>query len=106
MEKRLTQSDVALDLGITPGAYYKIESGPTEISVKKLAEIAAILEVDMSYFFEFKAANKLEDANKAYGFATKSDIDELVKSINKLKQEVAALKTSSQKQPPRKKKKA
>ena len=95
VEKRLTQSDVALDLHITPGAYSKIESGPTEITVKKLEEIAAILEVDITYFFpEKSSAHKAEDPNKPYGIATKADIEELTRIINKMKQEITSLKAS------------
>lgn len=105
MEKGLTQSDVALDLGITPGTYSKIESGPTEISVKKLGAIAKILEVEMSYFFPGQSIPaRLEDNNRSYGFAMKNDIEELTRQINKIKQEVAALKTASP--APGKKKKA
>ncbi|HEV7783424.1 MAG TPA: helix-turn-helix transcriptional regulator [Chitinophagaceae bacterium] len=106
VEKRLTQSDVAVDLGITPGAYSKIESGPTEISVKKLGEIAVILEVDITYFFETRTASKVEDTNKSYGYATKTDIEELMKSINKMKQEMASLKATLHAPVPKKKKKA
>lgn len=105
VEKRLTQGDVAVDLGITSGAYSKIESGPTTISVKKLGEIAAILEVDITYFFESYTSNKIEDANKSYGFATKSDIEELMFIIKKMQQEIAALKTGPQTPVPKKKKK-
>jgi transcriptional regulator with XRE-family HTH domain len=105
VEKRLTQSDVALDLGITAGAYSKIESGPTEISIKKLAAIADILEVNISYFFQQEGAiNKIEDQNKTYGFATKKDIEELITTINKMKQEILNLKASLP-TPPKKKKK-
>jgi transcriptional regulator with XRE-family HTH domain len=106
VEKGLTQSDVALDLGITPGAYSKIESGPTEISVKKLGAIAKILEVEMSYFFRGQVpVSNLEDNNKSYGFATKTDIEELTRLINKMKQEIASLKASLQPPAARKKKK-
>lgn len=93
VEKRLTQTDVAIDLGISHGAYSKIESGPTELSIKKLLAIAKVLEVNMTYFFpEEIAINKIEDQNKTYGFATKKDIEELIKTINKMKQELADLK--------------
>ena len=105
VEKRLTQSDVALDLGITAGAYSKIESGPTEISIKKLVAIAEILEVGMSYFFlEESTVNRIDDQNKTYGFATKKDIEELINTINKMKQEILNLKASLP-TPPKKKKK-
>ena len=105
VEKRLTQSDVALDLGITAGAYSKIESGPTEISIKKLVAIAEILEVGMSYFFvEESTVNRIDDQNKTYGFATKKDIEELINTINIMKQEILNLKASLP-TPPKKKKK-
>lgn len=96
VEKKLTQSDVALDLGITPGAYSKIESGPTEISVKKLIEIASILEVDISYFLQkHNASNKLEDAHNIYGYATKIELAELAHAIKKIQQEIASIKVAA-----------
>jgi transcriptional regulator with XRE-family HTH domain len=105
-EKGLTQSDIAVDMGITAGAYNKIETGPTAITIEKLAEIAAILEVDITYFFQKKSTiNKAEDGDKPYGFATKSDIEELTGIINKLKQEIASLKASLPAPPVVKKKK-
>ena len=64
------------------------------------------MEVDITYFFQGKVtANKTEDPNKPYGFATKSDIEELTGIINKLKQEVASLRAGLQKPAPIKKKK-
>jgi transcriptional regulator with XRE-family HTH domain len=83
VEKRLTQSDVALDLGITPGAYSKIESGPTELSVKKLAEIAAILEVKITYFFQEESSVRgVVKHSEVDGYATKNDIEELLSLIH------------------------
>lgn len=94
-EKRLTQSDVALDLGITPGAYNKIESGPTAITVEKLGEIADILEVDITYFFPEKGdVHKVENSNRTISYATKTDLEEVSRTINKMKQEIATLKAS------------
>jgi transcriptional regulator with XRE-family HTH domain len=106
VEKRLTQSDVAVDLGVTAGAYSKIESGPTALTIEKLAAIAAILEVDIAYFFkEGGISNKVEDPAAPFGYATKSEVEELAKAINKLKQEMAVLKASVQKPAVVKKKK-
>jgi transcriptional regulator with XRE-family HTH domain len=95
VEKRLTQSDMAIDLGITPGAYSKIESGPTEITVKKLAAIAAILEVDMTYFFQkYSSISKVEEPNRAIGYATKADIEEITHAIKKMQHEITNLKAA------------
>jgi transcriptional regulator with XRE-family HTH domain len=91
--KDFSQENMAGELGISTSAYSKIERGVTDTSVGRLNEIAKILEVDAAYFFQDQSAiNKINDPNKNYGFATKSDIEELTKIINKLKQELAGLK--------------
>ncbi len=101
---------MAGELGISTSAYSKIERGVTDPSIGRMGEIAKILEVDISYFFQEQGSispiNKAEDHNKPYGFATKSDIEELISIINKMKQEIASLKTGLQKPAVKKKKKA
>jgi len=84
---------MAADLNITPSAYSKIERGITDPSIGRLEQIAKILGVDVTYFFQ-EAGDplKMEDTDKVYGFATKGDIEELNKIINQLKQEIALLK--------------
>jgi transcriptional regulator with XRE-family HTH domain len=106
--KDYSQENIAGELGISTSAYSKIERGVTDPSIGRMGEIAKILDVDISYFFQEAATtilNKTEDPNRPYGFATKSDIEELVSIINKMKQEIANLKASLAKQPPTKKKK-
>ncbi len=99
---------MAGELGISTSAYSKIERGVTDPSVGRMGEIAKILDVDISYFFQehTNAVNKAEDHTKPYGFATKSDIEELSKLINKMNQEIAHLKASLPKPAVKKKKKA
>ncbi len=104
--KDYSQENMAGELGISTSAYSKIERGVTDPSVGRIAEIAKILDVDVSYFFqEPAAADKMEDSNRLYGFATKSDIEELTRIINKMKQEIANLKISLPTAAPKKKKK-
>lgn len=53
--KNLTQSHMANELGITQGAFSKIELGETELSYNKLSRIANILGIsteDISQFNE------------------------------------------------------
>ncbi len=102
--KDYSQENMAGELGISTSAYSKIERGVTDPSVGRIAEIAKILDVEVTYFFQ-EQTNKTEDPNKPYGFATKSDIEELISIINKLKQEMASLKAGLQKPSPAKKKK-
>jgi len=98
---------MAGELGITTSAYSKIERGITDPSIGRITQIAKILEVDVTWFFQEQniAVVRIEDPNKTYGFATKSDIEELTNIINKIKQEIADLKASFQPQPVKKKKK-
>jgi len=44
--KNYTQEFLAFSLGISQVAYSRIESGKTRLTVKRLLEIAAVLEID------------------------------------------------------------
>jgi transcriptional regulator with XRE-family HTH domain len=103
--KDYSQQNMADELGLSLSAYSKIETGKTDPSIGRITAIAKILEVDITYFFGGDG-NKMEDSNKSYGFATKSDIEELTRMINTIKQEIVSLKTSLQTSLPKKKKKA
>ncbi len=93
--KDYSQENMAGELGISTSAYSKIERGVTDPSIGRITEIAKILEVDITYFFqEQEQLNRSEDAKESYGFATKSDIEELTRMINKIKQEIVSLKKS------------
>jgi transcriptional regulator with XRE-family HTH domain len=85
---------VAEDLGMTKGAFSKIERGLTNVPVTRLIEIAQVLKVDVANFFETitTVKPKAEDPQKQYGFATKGEIEELAKMIEMLRAEIAALK--------------
>ena len=98
---------MADDLNISKSAYSKIERGITDPSVSRVAAIAKILDVDVIYFFQEQTTtlNKVEDPDAPFGYATKSEVEELAKAINKLKQEMAVLKASVQKPAVVKKKK-
>jgi transcriptional regulator with XRE-family HTH domain len=49
--KGYSQANVAEDLGITTGAYSKIERGDTDANVSRLLHIAQVLEVHICEFF-------------------------------------------------------
>lgn len=51
--KNYTQEYMAQNLGLTPAGYNKIEREETDISVNRLADIAKILEVDISTIWHF-----------------------------------------------------
>lgn len=98
---------MADELGITKGAYSKIERGLTAISVDRLAQIAAVFHVDITSFFrEPKTANEFSEQLPEYGFATKGDLVELVAMIDSLRAEIVNLKKHvNDNQPPAAKKK-
>ncbi len=99
---------MAHELGITKSAYSKIEREETNVSLKRLNEIAKILEVDVDDLIKGPKLAKAEDPQKNYGFATKGDIEEVVRMINEISKELSSLKTSfnnMQLSTPRKKRK-
>ena len=106
--KDYSQQNMADELGISKSAYSKIETGSTDPSVKRIQAIAKILEVDVTYFFQESphAISKAEEQKRNYGYATKNEIEDLARELEKLRLEMASLKTSLSKAPVKKKKKA
>jgi transcriptional regulator with XRE-family HTH domain len=98
-----TQENMAAELGITGGAYAKIERGETDPSFTRLHDIADILGVTISSLLTgaTPAGNMVEETAVAYGSASKADIDHLShliakvnKEIDKIRTEIALLKKS------------
>lgn len=77
----LSQDNVADELGITKGAYSKIERGVTAISVDRLDQLSKIFDIGIHVFFQESNQQIVEDDKDRYGFATKGDIEELVKML-------------------------
>ncbi|MEI6881517.1 MAG: helix-turn-helix transcriptional regulator [Bacteroidota bacterium] len=93
--KDLSQENIAFELGLSRSAYNKIETGSTSPNTNRLQEIAKVLEVDITEFFKDpKAFGKAEDPKLQYGFATKSDIEEMMKVIHSMLTEINELKVS------------
>jgi transcriptional regulator with XRE-family HTH domain len=90
--KNFTQDDMAYELGISRGGYNKIESGKTNVSIKRLHEIAQILEVNITSFFE-ESTLADKDGNKDYGYASKSDVENLSHLVNSLMKEMEKLRS-------------
>jgi transcriptional regulator with XRE-family HTH domain len=99
--KGYSQANVAEELGITHGAYAKIERGETDPSAGRLAQIAKVLEVRVTDFFEDQSTHHLAaEEIKNYGFASKDEVESLaklvqslVKEFEKLRHEVASTPT-------------
>ena len=93
--KDYSQENMAGELGLTTSAYSKIERGETDASTSRLIKIAEILNVQVADFFvDIKQpnTNKVNDPSLMYGFATKSDIEELVKMIHVVAKDLEQLK--------------
>ena len=92
--KNLSQANVAEDLGITSGAYAKIERGETDASASRLMSIAEILEVNIRDFFEDQAVGKFMDTKPPYGFATKEEVETLSKQMQTLLKEFEKIRSA------------
>lgn len=89
----LSQDNMADELGITKGAYSKLERGVTAISVDRLDQIAKVLNVGIGLFFqETSYVGMVEEHLPQYGFATKSDIEELARMITAFREELNNVK--------------
>ncbi len=62
--KNYTQEYVADRLGMTQAGYSKIEKGISKVSLKKLQEIAAVLEVSMQNIIQFESEQYFEKRAK------------------------------------------
>ena len=58
-KKGYTYENMASELDITPGAYRKIETGETKLSVERLMKISEILEEDVSNFLDINNKNTI-----------------------------------------------
>ena len=83
---------MAFELGITTSAYSKIEREECNISIKRLEEIAHILEVEVIDFFREPNTNSVSD-NANTSPATKNDVEVMVKMIQELTLEISSLRT-------------
>lgn len=85
--KEYSQDNMAAELGISTGAYSNIERGKTEITVRRLYQIAEILKTNISSFLpDFRA-------NEPMGmYPNFSMMDEIVKELEKLRKEVNELR--------------
>jgi transcriptional regulator with XRE-family HTH domain len=100
--KGVTQENVAEELGINTSSYSKIERGETDANASRLLQIAKVLGVSITQFFEDNLLSANE--NHPYGYASKEDLDNLHKMIaqlsrqvEKLQQELGAKKKNSRK---------
>ena len=89
--KGYSQANIAEDLGITSGAYAKIERGETDASISRLMQIAKSLEVNVAEFLEDGPANTKENKIN-YGYASKEEVESLAAAVYKLTKEVEKLR--------------
>jgi transcriptional regulator with XRE-family HTH domain len=101
--KGLTLANVAHELNITPGAYAKIERGETDAPTSRLLQIAQILEVHISTFFDEVPIAK-DIKHPQYGYATKGEVDSLSHLVQNLIKEIEKLRGEITTPPARKKK--
>lgn len=92
--KGLTQASLAEDLNMTTSAFSKIELGRNNTPIKRLYEIANILEVSPVEFFE--DSHKVSEPSEKMGFATKDDFETLKRMMESLAKKVDDLSSKSE----------
>ena len=95
--KDYSQENMGGELGITAGAYAKIERGETDPSATRLLRIAEVLGVDVYTFFHDNqlrpVSSVVNQPPNAYEAISKSDIDGLAELVKKLSREMEKMKT-------------
>ncbi len=94
--KDYSQENMGGELGITAGAYAKIERGETDPSATRLLRIAEILGVDVYTFFHDNNLRPLSsivnEPTPVYAPVSKKDIDGLAELVKKLSTEMESVK--------------
>jgi transcriptional regulator with XRE-family HTH domain len=84
---------MASELGITPGAYAKIERGETDVSITRLGQIADALGVKIgSLLQENHPVSIVEEAGNPYGFASKAELEQLAQMIRQINRELEKIR--------------
>lgn len=88
-KKNYTQKEFSELIGVSLRALSNYENGNTDISLKKVQEIADILEVDFFDLFEKKKIDiyKVEEPTETYGKTEKIELDLLLKNNSLLKEQ-------------------
>jgi transcriptional regulator with XRE-family HTH domain len=89
---RLSQDNVAEEIGMSAGNYGKIERGEIDISSSHLVKLARILKVQVGDFFEDRAITK--EKPHSYGYATKEEVHQLSDTVLQLASEIEKLRES------------
>ena len=89
--KDLTKENVADELGITHGAYSKIERGESDPNTSRLLQIAGILDVSVTDFFD-DAVEAFRDNERKYGYASREAMENLSKLVHSLVKEIEKLR--------------
>lgn len=98
--KGYSQANIAEDLGITPGAYAKIERGEIDPNTARLYEIAKSLDVPVTDFFDDKPKTNAKEPKPDYGYATKDELSEITHALLKLTRVVEKLQEELPKKKP------
>lgn len=91
-QKDYSQGNMATELGITPGAYAKIERGETDPSATRLLQIASILEVDVATFFKEPGNDLVHTPPNISNPISRSEFNAVIETLNYLKAEIENIK--------------
>jgi len=97
--RRLSQENVAEEIGMSFGNFGKIERGEIEVNSSKLIEIAKVLKVTPADFFEEKLKPQVKENSPEYGYVSREELaavsqvlQNLLKEFERLREELSAKK--------------
>jgi transcriptional regulator with XRE-family HTH domain len=91
--KNLTQANMGEELDMHESGYAKIERGDVNTPLNRLFQIAEVLDVEITQFFEDKTT-QVREPKANYGYATKEELEQvtyvILKEIEELRKELSS----------------
>ncbi len=84
--RSLTQANLAEELNMTASAFSKIELGKNNTPIKRLYQIADVLDVEITEFFDVRSF--VAEPHEKAGFVTREEHESLKKLVETVLKEV------------------
>jgi transcriptional regulator with XRE-family HTH domain len=95
--KGLSQDNMAHDLGISQKAYSDIETGETDLTIKRLDQISKVLGVSLGELLSFDDRLMFNNHNQQSGNVANIIVQQNEEMVKSLKEEIAYLREENSK---------
>lgn len=90
LELKLSQTDLGEAVGVTFQQIQKYEKGANRVTMGRLTDIARVLDVPLTFFFDKESKASHAATNKSLEFLSAADAVRLIKAHNRMGPELRA----------------